>query len=305
MAGLFDGDYRIATIYRNQWQSIAYPYQTNALSAEYKNRIFSSDDFLTIGFSSFYDQAGTMNLKTIHVMPGINYHKSLSRKKGKYLSAGFMTGLVRRQFDLRKLSFNNQYNNNRYNPSASTGESFFQISRMIADMSAGISFNSSLNNGGAYFIGASIWHFNNPTTGFLDNNISLPIKYQTNAGIKFPLNPLNQITAEANYLKQDQYEEIVAGLFIKHYLIDFEQSAEKKIARLSIGGGIAFRYQDAIIPQFSIEFNGFNLGISYDINISPLRTATQGQGGFEVSLSYQSFFKKLSSAQKGVICPHY
>ena len=36
LAGIFTGDTRFQAVYRNQWQSIGYPYQTAALSGEYK-----------------------------------------------------------------------------------------------------------------------------------------------------------------------------------------------------------------------------------------------------------------------------
>jgi hypothetical protein len=35
-----------------------------------------------------------------------------------------------------------------------------------------------------------------------------------------------------------------------------------------------------------VESNAFTVGLSYDVNISTLQTASEGRGGFELSLSY-------------------
>jgi hypothetical protein len=50
-------------------------------------------------------------------------------------------------------------------------------------------------------------------------------------------------------------------------------------------GGYA-RFGDAFIPAFTLEIANFVLGISYDVNMSDLKTSTGGQGGLEVSLKF-------------------
>src|SRR6188768_749359 len=39
LAGLFTGDVRIQSVYRNQWNSVTVPYQTTSLSGEFKRNI--------------------------------------------------------------------------------------------------------------------------------------------------------------------------------------------------------------------------------------------------------------------------
>lgn len=36
LAGLYEGDVRVQGVYRNQWNSVAFPYQTGSINAEYK-----------------------------------------------------------------------------------------------------------------------------------------------------------------------------------------------------------------------------------------------------------------------------
>src|SRR6476646_5167370 len=102
LAGIFSGDLRIQGVYRNQWNSVTVPYQTGSLNAEYKLPVGHSDDYLTLGGEILYDKAGTVALTATHILPVINYHKSLSQEKNMYISLGFMGGLVQRKLDRSK-----------------------------------------------------------------------------------------------------------------------------------------------------------------------------------------------------------
>jgi hypothetical protein len=50
-----------------------------------------------------------------------------------------------------------------------------------------------------------------------------------------------------------------------------------------------------------LEFGGFRLGASYDVNISSLKTASQSRGGIEISL----IFIKRPVGSKGIPCPSF
>jgi hypothetical protein len=50
--------------------------------------------------------------------------------------------------------------------------------------------------------------------------------------------------------------------------------------------GTLIRWNDAFIPVIKLEMYSFNLGLSYDVNVSRLNTVSNSRGGFELSLSY-------------------
>ena len=50
--------------------------------------------------------------------------------------------------------------------------------------------------------------------------------------------------------------------------------------------GAHYRVGDAIIPSMWLEVGNFALGVSYDVNISNLRTASNARGGMEISLRF-------------------
>ena len=109
LAGIFNGDLRFQTVIRQQWAAVTVPYQTGSFNTEFKMPVGNADDFLTMGGQFVYDKAGSTNFKTIQVLPAVNYHKSLSGLKNRYLSLGFMGGYVQRSIDPTKITTNSQY----------------------------------------------------------------------------------------------------------------------------------------------------------------------------------------------------
>src|SRR5688572_20763429 len=77
--GKFDGDFRVAGNYRNQWPSINKAFVTYTASADVsilKNRISEVDQF-GVGIMGFKDQSGNGVLNYDYVSFSTAYHKGL------------------------------------------------------------------------------------------------------------------------------------------------------------------------------------------------------------------------------------
>ena len=307
LAGIFTGDIRLQAVHRNQWQSVGYPYQTTALSGEYKFGVGGGDDFMTAGFNAFYDVAGIGRLKTLQVMPALSFHKSLSANRNSYLSAGFMAGFVQRQFDGQKLTFDNQYVGGSFNPTAGSGENFIGVSRTVADFALGMVYSGQMggNEHANWYVGGSLWHFNKPNISFLQENIELDTKWQGNAGVSLPLGQYVDVRAEVNYMRQGQYSETIGGIIFSYSLTDRLEEPDSRIKNLRIGGGMMVRLNDAAIPVIQVGYNHLDIGLSYDVNTSKLKAASQNRGGFELSLSYRGFTGGDRSSLNSLRCPRF
>src|SRR5213596_1216078 len=77
LAGIYTGDIRVQAVYRDQWNSVTSAYKTGSLNAEYKLPIGKANDFITAGLQALYDRAGTISWVSTHILPALNYHKSL------------------------------------------------------------------------------------------------------------------------------------------------------------------------------------------------------------------------------------
>jgi len=304
LAGIFTGDIRFQGVYRNQWGSVTIPYQTGSFNFEYKKPIGRTDDFITTGLQVLYDKAGTTNFTTTNVLPALNYHKSLSGEKTKYLSLGFMGGIVQRRIDRSKMTTNNHYDGNGYNPGLADGETFVNANYSYLDGSVGMSFNSAIGDGKAgdnYFVGVAYHHFNRPTNTFYTSPaVELNPKWVISAGVRFDLNETSFFTLQADHNIQGPYRETIGGAL---YSYKIGEDYNNPDYTLHFGGFL--RWKDAFVPVVKLDYNPFSVALSYDVNVSELKTASQGKGGMELSITYRGFFDRGNSSRNAVLCPKF
>ncbi len=303
LAGLFAGDVRIQGVYRSQWASITTPYQTGSFNGEYKQPIGRSNDFLTIGGEILYDKAGSTDFTTVNVLPVVNYHKALSGEKNKYLSLGFMGGYVSKSINRSKITTNNQFDGQGFNPSLSDGESLTQFNYHYWDGSVGLSFNSSIadSKNDNYFVGLAYFHFNRPRNSFYTNPpVELHPKLVFSGGVKFGVGEQSYLTLDADYSQQGSYSEAIAGAMYSYKIGDDLENPQYTI---HFGGYL--RWKDAFIPVVKLDYNPFQIGLSYDANVSQLNTISQSRGGFELSVTYVGFLDRGNTTKESYLCPRF
>jgi type IX secretion system PorP/SprF family membrane protein len=296
LAGIYTGDIRIQGVYRDQWNSVTDAYKTASLDGEYKMPIGKSNDYITAGLQLLYDRAGTISWTSTYVLPALNYHKSLSDEKNRYLSLGFMGGIVQRRFDRSKMTTNSTYDN------GTDGEYFNDASYLYADGSVGMSFNSNLgeNPNSNYFLGLAYHHFNRPKASFYRNaNIEIFPKWVFSGGIRFGVSDYSYLTVQADQSTQGEYSETIAGAM---YGLKIGEDHDNPAYTLHAGGFL--RWNDALIPTLKLDYNPFSVTLSYDVNISKLKPSSYGRGGFEISVSYIGSRQNNSSID-AVRCPRF
>ena len=299
LAGLFEGDIRLQGVYRNQWNSIAFPYQTGSINGDYKFPVGKGEDFMSVGLQVLFDKAGTVALSTNHLLPAVNFHKSLSANRNTYLSLGFMGGIVSRRLDRSKVTTNNQYDGFEYNGSLPDGETFANNYTYL-DANVGMSFSSTLgvDEQHLFFVGLAYHHFNKPINAFYRNINHLP-KWVVSGGLKLNIDPYSYVTFHGDYTRQWPYQELIGGGMYSRKIGD------EDVPTYTIHGGMYYRYKDAIVPVVKMDYYPFSLAFSYDVNISKLATASQGRGGIEVSLSYIAYVNKDNSSRDAIKCPKF
>lgn len=304
LAGIFNGDVRIQGVYRNQWGSVTVPYKTGSFNLEYKKPIGQGDDFITSGLQLVYDKAGTTNFTTTNLLPAINYHKSLGSDKSTYLSLGFMGGLVQRRIDRTKMTTNSQFDGNGYNPALADGESFVNDNFSYLDGSVGMTFSSALSPDRPddnYFIGVAFHHFNRPKNSFYKRpEIELSPKWVYSTGVRFGVSETSYLTIQADHTTQGPSKETVIGAM---YSVKIGEDYQRPDYALHFGSFL--RLEDAFIPVVKLDYNPFSVALSYDVNVSQLKTASQGYGGMELSVTYIGFLDRENSSRNATKCPKF
>lgn len=302
LAGLFSGDVRFQSIYRSQWNSFTDAYQTVSSNLEFKVPVGQGDDFATLGAQVLYDRAGTAAFTSTHILPVINYHKSLASERSMYLSLAAMAGVVQRSIDINKITTNSQYGGGQYNPGSFNGETNLNGNYGYFDATVGMSFNSQLgsNTDDNMYVGAAYHHFNRAksTSFYSDPRLEAMPKWVISGGVRTKIMEGSYLTVEADHNIQSNYKSTILGVIWTKKLDDIENPTYL----IHMGG--YYRINDAVIPTVKLEAKPIAISVSYDANISRLRQVTNGRGGFEVSLTYQKY-RSGNSSIDALKCPKF
>ena len=293
LAGVYTGDYRVQAVFRDQWKSVTNAYRTGSLNGEYKMPVGKGNDFFTVGLQALYDKAGTAALSTTEILPAFNYHKSLSDDRPVFLSLGVMGGLVEKTIDLSKVTTNSQYNGTAYDPSLPDGEPIVTPNIHYWDGSLGMCFSTGFgkDKNNSLFVGAALHHLNRPKNSFYKNPaIELAPKYVFSVGMKMIINDYNYFTLQADQSNQGSAKETIGGVLYSFKLGDVPENTP-----YTFHLGAFLRWRDAFIPVVKLDANSLSIALSYDVNVSQLKSASQSRGGFELSISYIGLLNRENS----------
>lgn len=277
--------------YKNQWQSIASPFKTFALS--FDTRLLKrKKKHLGLGFDFLNDKAGDAAVATNQFNVSLSGIIPVSRKS--LISGGLTVGYSSHTINTSALSWGNQYNGMNYQPSIASGEPVAVDNFGYVDLGAGINFSYgtdemyiSANDTRKVNIGISVFHPHQPVYSFYgDASSKLYTKFVLNGNAAIGMKNTN-LVLKPSYIVfiQGPTKEITPGMMFQYILQESSKyTGNKKPAALSIGG--YYRFRDAFIPVVKFEYANYEIGFSYDVNLSQLKTVTTTRGGFEISLRF-------------------
>ena len=296
-------NFRLATIYKDQWGSITVPYITYGAMFEMRLKLNAwekVDDHLTeiykkalrkvaAGIDFFKDQAGDGNMGSTRADLSLSSLVPLS--KNATLSAGLMGGIVQRTIDFTKLIWPDQYNGAGYDPNLNSGENIATSNYLNGDFSGGLLWQYKKEEGSIHSndqlqadAGIAVFHINRPRQKFLGNDVRLDRKYVIHSKCLIGIKNTNVSlvpTIMAEF--QGKAKEILFGSLVKYHFKD-----DSKFTGWVNGSyfclGAYYRYRDAIVASTVLEFKQFALGLSYDVNVSKLHVVSSYKGGVEVTL---------------------
>jgi type IX secretion system PorP/SprF family membrane protein len=282
-AGVSDNEILVSTNYRNQWASIAQPFHTQYFSIDKKHFIGSQQ--FGFGLSVLGDQSSGGNLMANKFYFSISYTKFINNHQ---FVLGIQPGFVYKSFGLSAMTFGSQFNSNtnKFDASLPSYEIGLNDNTRYFDLNIGVLWRTYIRNMMPQ-IGFSFGHLNRPNESFANSgeHITLPYKYLVHAQIKIPVLPKYDLTPTMLVTYTPGAREFVSGA-IGGYNIDKFFIPVKRIYMFNMYRINPVRNIDAIIVGGGLNFAGFNLGISYDLNVSSLYKATNLRGAFEISLQY-------------------
>ncbi len=297
-AGLFSEDIRFIGNSRLQWASVPVNYLTFAGSYDQKYIPKKAQRGVFVNGATFsYDHSGDSKMTTTQLASNVAYIKRLGELN--LLSIGLQAGFRHRGFNYNGLTFDKQFNGERFNSSASTGENFQNQGFWGIDFGIGINYRFQLKDKRTRLdFGAAIYHPHEPRAEFLTNSLRLPSRKTfyvlTNVKATKKLDIIVYLAGQ----NQGPYNEF---LFNNLYRIYLKQTKHETTA---IQFGAQYRIserRDAVIPTIEFLTNRYRLGLSYDVTLSQFNIANNFRGGPEVS--FQKLITNVKKVKTSKACP--
>jgi type IX secretion system PorP/SprF family membrane protein len=280
--------------YKDQWKSVATPYTTTAASFDMKlNKSKADKGFWAGGLSFFSDKAGDAKMGTTQGNVAAAYHIVMQRYHT--LGAAVQGGFVQRSINYGALEWGNQYDGNVFNSSLASGEPVGNNSFTYADLGAGLVYNYNNTSGDINVTdnhdlkvtaGVAMFHVHQPGYSFYGTDEKLYIKYVLHGNAMYSIKNTKLVVVPGFMCyQQGPAREIYAGSLVRYKLKqDSKYTGFQQGAAISIGGFL--RAKDAVALAMLLEYSNYAIGLSYDLNTSGLRSASDMRGGMEISLRF-------------------
>ena len=325
LTGVFEGTWRVGTNFRTQWGSVMYePYSTIGLNADLKTQVFKSDYF-AVSFSAMTDVSGQGLYNVTDINLGVSYMKKFSGGGRSYrpaitsyLVAGAQVGIGQRSVKWLNLSYSTQWdvnigNTGGYNTNLSSGENAdaMRMTKIYPDLSAGLLWYGVMGKRKSVYAGAGIYHINRPEISLFNRTANgsdverLYMRITAQAGGEVLLGGRGAaVSLLPGFVGmfQGPSMELNMGLGMKYQGAKYDDFALK----FSLWTRLANKLEtdidiDALMLIIGLDWQSFQFGISYDINLSTLTAVSNGQGALEFSIIYIHDVEK--SRQQG--CPSF
>lgn len=317
-AGFFDGYARGILNYRTQWFSANAAYTTIAAGFDANVGIKRTKRaFIGFGGLVFQDKAGASNWQNLKVDFMSNVVLSTGKTSKLAMAIGAGVGQMSANFD--KLTWGVQYTGNQFDPKLPNQEPFADGKRnfFFFDLCSGITYeidkmheNFDRNAHFSLRLGLAGYHLNQPKIIF--SGLSTEIvkrRYVFNASSRIDISKSSiSILPSLIYFYQGPFSQLNVGTFMRYRFKDETKTTGLKV-ETAIHIGCYYRFGDAIIPQFMLEYKSLMFGFSYDHTLSTWKRANRGLGAFEVCISWtnlrQGLFKQRREfgAAKGNATP--
>lgn len=280
--------------YRSQWGSVTNPFNTMMASfdMQFKPKKENKIGYFAAGIYFFNDEAGESETKTTQVNLSGAYHVRVNQKNT--LGLGVQGGYFQRSSKIANLKWGSQFDGFQYNSTFDSNEAngANKLSFGTTDFTSGLVWtyrnDEKYLSGKKLLInaGLSMHHLTKPKVEF--QNIfpdQLHYRWIAHANAIVGLNPKVTLLPYGFYSRQGAINEIMFGSNVL-YKFKEESKYTQNVKGMAVGGGLFYRWNDAIVAMIAFEFDHYNITFSYDINTSSLNDASGKQGAYEIALRY-------------------
>lgn len=280
--GAMEEDIRLMAIARNQWASIPVNYNSMGMSADMNFPFKMTRDKFGLGLQILADRAGDSKYTTLKATGSGAYHLVTSGLNFMILSIGANVNYIQRSYNPELLRFPEQFNGDYFDPNLPVTEQFDRLNLNFFDFGIGLNYQQTIQEQHIISLGGSIQHLLSSEQNFLRQSTNSLLQKRFNAYLngEYNLGKGYSLIPLFFYQYQDKKYEVVFGGGLGMNLTP--KSKERNKIKL----GLSYRASDAFIPWVQYDIKRSSIQLSYDMNTSPLRIASNSYGGLELSFGY-------------------
>ena len=279
--GAHKGDMRFIANYRNQWRQInGAPLTTGMFSFDkafhyYSHEIDGGIMYARDQFSGFQTITNKIYLTGAYGTDWMNGH----------WRGGVQLGVVTNSTDLSTQTFPTQwdYPNGSFNQSIYNGEENIRASQMYIDLNIGGTWSKKFKKFNL-ISGIAFNHVNRPKDTYFSQVFQRrKMRSVFHSEVQYKLNQRLQLEPKVLWMWTAKAQEFLLGSNLRI------QTSNAVLPEIYVGTfyrhGIK-RTFDAIYPVVGLVYKSIDIGISYDINVSPLSKGIKRVKTVEFSLRY-------------------
>jgi type IX secretion system PorP/SprF family membrane protein len=301
-AGMGKGYNRFNLIYQTQHPASGFVFQDYHFSADgpiFSHKMKASKGFIGLGFHAYQERSANSFTK---LDIGITLSTYVDLDDNNQLSFGFQTDFIQHTINTNNIQWASQYNGNigGYDPTINSGELFSNNSLINFNTGTGLLFKNktkSQNLSGidvaSFQIGYAAFNLFRPTKISLLPNDRYFVRHVFHGRSLFAVRELKYgIAPQFLIQKQGPHFDATLGADIKYY-VKGDTKYTGFVRECNLGIGLFYRYNDAVITKFSIQFNDLNISLAYDLSVGELSKYNGTVGGFSIGIQLNDTYGVL------------
>lgn len=307
MTGMFDQDYRVSAIHRNQWTGLnsSFISSTAGIEVNFKEGKLVRDK-VGLGVYAVNDQLGEGVITNNSVFLSGAYRHTLDHHKHHHVSLGAQAGFLTKAIDPSGFQFGNQYEHWIFNSSVPHLEDLSNLRVSYLDLELGAFYQGTLSNVLSVESGVSLFEATTPleTIAVVDSlqDYSIGSRLVWTVGAAYDLTHQLTLYPKLMIVGQKGAGEVSLGMLAGYDVFASEQ--------VILYGGVFMRAKDAVILMTGLRYKEIEIMGSYDMTTSGLSNlegvegiTRSGKGNaFEVSVNFLGVLNKAVPAKYTVPC---
>ena len=288
LTGYGESNWKVMSNIRNQWMGTGSTFRTKTLSADgklFEDKQYNTviGNYLGLGGMVLQDDAMDGAYRNTYFSLNTAYHVTFDRDGYHGLAVGLGWIYNKTIIDFSQLNFGEQLSSAGFNRTLPTAETNLTNIPAFSSFCAGLMYTFS-NEYTSASIGVSGYRFIKSKRSVLkdDTQYDAP-RYNVHADFDSYLNENTSFGFSGIYQTQNGISSTTVGGNIGF------SHAENQFQDRVLNLGLFYRLGDAIIPYVGYVYNGVQLGISYDVTTSNLKSQSVTPNTLEFSLVFRHY----------------